>query len=200
MRLSRGVIAGGYNGKEMNGHPPSPRSFPPPTPPIGDGGGEELFSPSEMGEGTVSFLSKMGGIWFFVVAFFFVAAVAGAGGIDPAGFSGEAQRGEYAAAIKRLRCMVCQNQTLAESDAPLAGDMRAIAREMAREGKTGDEIVEFMVLRYGDFVVYRPPFDLRTLPLWLAPFLLAAFALAFLPGFLRRRALADDDAEARRGQ
>ena len=112
------------------------------------------------------------------------------GGIDPAEFASDSQRDNYRAAIKRLRCMVCQNQTLGESDAPLAKDMRAKARKLARESKSEDDIVNFMTARYGDFVVYRPPVDSRTLPLWIAPFALALLALCCLPLVLRRRAIA----------
>ncbi|MGI9337968.1 MAG: cytochrome c-type biogenesis protein [Gammaproteobacteria bacterium] len=110
------------------------------------------------------------------------------GGIDPAAFANDSQRQSYDAAIRRLRCMVCQNQTLAESDAPLAKDMRDRAREMAKDGKNADEIADYIAARYGDFAVYRPPFDGRTAFLWLAPFALAGMALCFLPLIWRRMA------------
>lgn len=109
-----------------------------------------------------------------------------AGGIEPAAFANDAQRQSYDDAIRSLRCMVCQNQTLAESDAPLARDMRAAAQQLAKDGKSADDIAGYIAERYGDFAVYRPPFDGRTAFLWLAPFLVAALALCFLPLLWRR--------------
>ncbi len=87
-----------------------------------------------------------------------------------------------------LRCLVCQNQTIADSNADLAVDLRQQIREQIKAGKTNNEILDFMVERYGDFVLYRPPFKATTLLLWLGPFiLLAATAAAFLRYLARRR-------------
>lgn len=71
---------------------------------------------------------------------------------------------------RQLRCLVCQNQTLADSQADLAVDLRNQISSMIKSGKTDDEIVSFFVERYGDFVLYRPPFKPTTYLLWLAPF------------------------------
>jgi cytochrome c-type biogenesis protein CcmH len=88
-----------------------------------------------------------------------------------------------------LRCLVCQNQTIAESNAPLAVDLRNQVREQLAAGKSEREVKDFMVARYGDFVLYRPPFKAATLALWLGPFvLLAAGALVFWRRVARRRA------------
>ncbi len=76
---------------------------------------------------------------------------------------------------KELRCLVCQNQSIADSHAPLAADLRQELERLMREGKTDDEIRAWMVERYGDFVLYRPPFKPLTWALWLGPFLLLAF-------------------------
>ncbi|HEX5393260.1 MAG TPA: cytochrome c-type biogenesis protein [Rhodocyclaceae bacterium] len=73
---------------------------------------------------------------------------------------------------QELRCLVCQNETLAASRAELAEDLRREIRSMIREGMTDAEIVDFLVIRYGDFVRYRPPFKANTWLLWLAPFLM----------------------------
>lgn len=83
------------------------------------------------------------------------------------------------AIAEELRCLVCQNQSLADSHSELAGDLRREIREMIAAGKTDAEIREFMVARYGEFVLYRPPLEASTLILWVGPFLLllgAAFA------------------------
>ncbi len=87
-----------------------------------------------------------------------------------------------------LRCLVCQNQTLAESPAGLAGDLRREIRLLADSGKTNEEIKEFLRVRYGDFVLYNPPMSGKTYLLWFGPFLLLAggAAIAFLMARQRR--------------
>jgi len=86
-----------------------------------------------------------------------------------------------------LRCLVCQNQTIADSDAPLAVDLRRQTRAMIAAGKSDDEIRGYMVERYGDFVLYKPPFNAATAVLWVAPGLLVVGGLAGLVLMLRRR-------------
>ncbi|ASC68400.1 MULTISPECIES: cytochrome c-type biogenesis protein [Achromobacter] len=87
-----------------------------------------------------------------------------------------------------LRCLVCQNQTLAESNAPLAQDMRNLIRGQLAEGRTDAQIMRFFEDRYGDFVRYDPPFKPITWLLWLGPFALLALGFAVLLRTLRRRA------------
>src|ERR1700741_1283972 len=82
-----------------------------------------------------------------------------------------------------LRCLVCQNQTLADSNAPLAVDLRNEVREQRKSGKSERDVIDFLVARYGDFVLYRPPLKGNTLLLWAGPFILLAFGLFLL--FLR---------------
>lgn len=97
----------------------------------------------------------------------------------------------------KLRCLVCQNESLAESRAPLAVDLRNQVREQLAAGKSEDEVVDFLVARYGDFVLYRPPFRASTVLLWLGPALLLAIALTSLIVRVRRRqTTAHDDATA----
>ena len=88
-----------------------------------------------------------------------------------------------------LRCLVCQNQTLADSSAPLALDLRNEVREQLKSGKSERDVVDFMVARYGDFVRYRPPLKASTLLLWGGPFLLLAFGSFLLLRRIRRKAL-----------
>ncbi|HEX5127214.1 MAG TPA: cytochrome c-type biogenesis protein [Rhodocyclaceae bacterium] len=76
-----------------------------------------------------------------------------------------------------LRCLVCQNQSIAESTADLANDLRRQVREQLQAGKTDKEIVDFMVTRYGDFVLYDPPLKAITLLLWMGPFALMVLAI-----------------------
>jgi cytochrome c-type biogenesis protein CcmH len=86
-----------------------------------------------------------------------------------------------------LRCLVCQNQSIAESNAELAVDLRRQIREQIAAGRSDDEIVDFMVTRYGDFVLYRPPFKAATLLLWLGPALLVLAGFGTLARALRAR-------------
>jgi cytochrome c-type biogenesis protein CcmH len=87
-----------------------------------------------------------------------------------------------------LRCLVCQNQTLADSNAPLAEDLRREVREMIAKNMSDQEIIDFLVSRYGDFVLYRPPWKATTTLLWLGPFLLLGVGAAAFVVALRRRA------------
>jgi cytochrome c-type biogenesis protein CcmH len=86
-----------------------------------------------------------------------------------------------------MRCLVCQNQSLAESNAPLAVDLRNQIREQLAAGKSDREVVDFMVARYGDFVLYRPPLKATTVLLWAGPFVFLVAGFYFLVRFLRRR-------------
>ena len=89
---------------------------------------------------------------------------------------------------EELRCLVCQNQSLADSHADLAVDLRNEIREMMKSGKSDAEIREFMVARYGDFVLYNPPVKSTTLILWAGPFFLLLGGGIALAIYLRRRA------------
>ena len=89
-----------------------------------------------------------------------------------------------------LRCLVCQNQTLADSNAPLAVDLRNQIREQLTAGKSERDVVDFMVARYGDFVLYRPPLKASTVFLWAGPFVFMIAGFFFLARFLRRRRVA----------
>jgi cytochrome c-type biogenesis protein CcmH len=88
---------------------------------------------------------------------------------------------------EELRCLVCQNESLAGSRADLAEDLRREIRTLIRQGKTDPEIIDFLVSRYGDFVRYRPPFKPSTWLLWVGPFVLLLAGLAALVAYLRRR-------------
>jgi len=95
-----------------------------------------------------------------------------------------------------LRCLVCQNQTIADSSAPLAADLRNQVRERMRQGASDSQIIDFMVERYGDFVLYRPPVKATTLLLWLGPLLLFAAGLLVLLRRLRRRSAPEPELSA----
>ncbi len=105
---------------------------------------------------------------------------------------------------QELRCLVCQNQTIADSNAPLAVDLRGQVREKLEQGMTREEIVEYMVARYGEFVRYRPAMNAKTLLLWFGPALALLAAVVLLIRRLRRRGAAaptalTDEERARAG-
>ena len=95
---------------------------------------------------------------------------------------------------QELRCLVCQNQTIAESNAPLAVDLREQLRTMLRRGDSEDRIRAYMTDRYGDFVLYRPPVKPTTWVLWFGPAALLLGGMVILAVVLRRRARLSDDA------
>ena len=119
----------------------------------------------------------------FIILFFLICNVALAGQAkqlaeDPA------LEARLKAMSQELRCLVCQNSTLADSDAPLAEDLRNEIRGQMRAGKSDQEIVDYLVARYGDFVRYRPPVNNATAILWFGPFL-----LLLIGGFVLYRVL-----------
>ena len=95
-------------------------------------------------------------------------------------FPTKAQEQHFKDLIGQLRCLVCQNETLAESDADLAHDLRAEVYEIMKSGKSDQEVIDFLVKRYGDFVLYNPPVKPSTYLIWYGPFVLLAIAALLL--------------------
>ena len=120
--------------------------------------------------------------------FLALLALPAAAVIETYEFESPEAEAEYNQLIDELRCLVCQNQNLADSDADLARDLRRETYQMLNQGKSRDEVIDFMVARYGDFVLYRPQFKSSTYLLWLGPFLLLAVALFVVVRRLRAAA------------
>jgi len=97
---------------------------------------------------------------------------------------------------KELRCLVCQNQSIDDSDADLARDLRVLVRERLVEGDSNQEVIDYVVSRYGDFVLLNPPFKLKTYALWFGPAILILFGLGTVFLFFRRRSAGDAPAVA----
>jgi len=108
---------------------------------------------------------------------------------EPMVFETQQQEDRFKVLTQELRCLVCQNQNLADSDAQLAHDLRAEVHEMLLAGKTDDVIKQFMVERYGDFVLYRPPVQQNTYLLWLAPLGLLFIGALILRVNVKKRAV-----------
>jgi cytochrome c-type biogenesis protein CcmH len=115
--------------------------------------------------------------------------------------TGAALDKRVAAFSRQMRCLVCQNETLADSQADLAVDLRREIREQMKAGRSDDEITQFLTERYGDFIRYRPPLAPKTYPLWFGPFVLLAGVLVTLyrrrvtrsPALTERRSLSDTE-------
>jgi len=107
--------------------------------------------------------------------------------IDAYQFDDPAKESLYKGLVRELRCLVCQNQNLADSNAELAKDMRRKTYEMVQSGASKEDVITFMVSRYGDFVLYRPPFKTTTALLWAGPFIILAVGAFVLINFIRKR-------------
>lgn len=108
--------------------------------------------------------------------------------IDTYEFKDEVERERFRSLTEELRCPKCQNQNIADSNAPIATDLRREIYRMLDDGRSDKEIVDFLVMRYGDFVMYKPPLDSRTWLLWYGPFgLLGVGAIVLCVLVLRRR-------------
>jgi cytochrome c-type biogenesis protein CcmH len=102
-------------------------------------------------------------------------------------FETKAEEQHFKGLIEELRCLVCQNQSLLDSDAPLAHDLRAEVYNMIQAGKSDEEIITFLVARYGDFVLYNPPLKPSTWLIWFGPFVLLLIAAFLLLCAVRRQ-------------
>lgn len=122
--------------------------------------------------------------WIFILLFPLIVMAR----VEVYQFDDPAQESRYKQLIDELRCLVCQNQNLADSNAELAQDMRRITYEMVSRGESNEQVISFMVQRYGEFVLYRPPFQTSTAMLWAGPFLILGAAVLVLLLIIRRRA------------
>ena len=108
----------------------------------------------------------------------------------PLQFSDPVKQARYQGLLKELRCLVCQNQSLADSPAGLASDLRQKVYEQVAQGRSDEEAIAYLVARYGDFIRYRPPLKPATYALWLGPIILFIIGLVTLGVLVRRRSRA----------
>ena len=123
--------------------------------------------------------------WLFALLMLLSAA---AGAMEPIVFRDDAEEARFRALSAELRCVMCQNQSLADSNAQIAHDLRLQVLALMREGKTDREIKDFLVARYGEFVLYNPPVKPATWLLWFGPGLVLLGGLAAVVVVVRRRA------------
>ena len=120
--------------------------------------------------------------WLFLTALLFSSVAFSS--IDALNFTSPQQESDYHQLTQSLRCPQCQNNNIADSNATIAVDMRGKVFELLQEGKSKNDVVDYMVERYGNFVTYDPPITASTLVLWIAPLLLVLLGVVFL---LRRK-------------
>ena len=108
-------------------------------------------------------------------------------GLEKFDFSGNVDEDRYKELIAEIRCLVCQNQSLSDSDAELAHDLRQEVYDLMNQGKDNTQIVDFLVYRYGDFVLYKPPVKPSTYWLWYGPFILLILGILMLIKTVRQR-------------
>ena len=113
--------------------------------------------------------------------------LAWATGLESFDFSGNVEEQRYKDLLAELRCLVCQNQSLVDSDAELAHDLRLEVYELMEQGRDDTQIRDFLVARYGDFVLYEPPIKPSTYLLWAGPFVLLALGIMMLIRTIRQR-------------
>ncbi|MGR9116313.1 MAG: cytochrome c-type biogenesis protein [Gammaproteobacteria bacterium] len=135
----------------------------------------------------INILLMVGGLWLTL-------AVHAA--IDTYQFSSDESRERFQKLTSELRCPKCQNQNIADSNAEIAKDLRTKVFQMLEKGKTNDEIINYMTDRYGEFVLYEPKFNARTLLLWGGPVMLLLLGLTIVFWLSRRRFKADDGPDA----
>lgn len=128
-----------------------------------------------------------------MLAALFVAAPALAQSNQPAARMADTQLADPArereakALMETLRCLVCQGQSIADSDAEMAGDMRALVRERMQQGESADQVRDWLIERYGEYVSYDPPITDTTAPLWIAPLILLVAGVAIAARSFKRR-------------
>lgn len=136
----------------------------------------------------------------FIASLLLLAGLGGAGqalaAIDVYTFDSDAQEQTFRELTKELRCPKCQNQDIADSNAGLAKDLRDKTYQMVREGKDKQEVVDYMVARYGNFILYNPPLMASTLILWLGPLLVIVIGVVMAVVRSRRRPAAATPADS----
>jgi cytochrome c-type biogenesis protein CcmH len=122
-----------------------------------------------------------------LILIFFLLLSPLANAVDAYQFNNPEQQAAYNTLVSELRCLVCQNQTIGDSNADLAADLRRQVYEMLQQGKSKEDIQTFMTERYGDFVLYNPPFKAKTGLLWLGPVSFLIIGVLAVVLFVRRK-------------
>ena len=131
--------------------------------------------------------------WFFVAAFLVLGCGLALAVLPEEMLQDTAKEARARDISQNLRCLVCQNQSIDDSNAPLARDLRIIVRERLTAGDSNDQVMAYVVNRYGNYVLLKPPFQADTALLWLLPFILMVVALGAAYAYLRQQPAPDDE-------
>ncbi len=129
----------------------------------------------------------MKGLRILLTTLALLMALSARAGLESFDFTGNVDVDHFRTLISEIRCLVCQNQSLADSDAELAHDLRQEVYDLVDKGQTDQEIINFLVARYGDFILYKPPVKPSTYLLWFGPFILLGLGLILILRTLGQR-------------
>lgn len=124
---------------------------------------------------------------YFLIIFLFLTCSLSFGAEDYYRFDTKQQQQRFEELISQLRCLVCQNQTIAESNAALAVDLRGQVYQQIQRGESNQKIREYLIARYGHYILYSPPMNITTLGLWLGPLIILIMGLGYLFYYIRKR-------------
>lgn len=133
----------------------------------------------------------MKSLWLVLILMFGFLFADVATGLEPTEYQSAAEEQRFKSLANELRCVMCQNQSIADSNAPIAHDLRVEVLSLMREGKTDAEIKNYLVERYSEFVLYQPPVNKRNALLWAGPFLLLLIGLFVVIRIIRKKSTAE---------
>lgn len=132
----------------------------------------------------------MKNIWIVAILIFANLFAPASNGLEPTEYQSNAEEQRFKSLANELRCVMCQNQSIADSNAPIAHDLRVEVLALMREGKTNAEIKNYLVDRYSEFVLYQPPVNKKNAVLWAGPFLLLLIGLFVVVNIIRKKNVA----------
>lgn len=137
----------------------------------------------------------MKSLWLVFTLLFGILFAEAATSLEPTEYQSAAEEQRFKSLANELRCVMCQNQSIADSNAPIAHDLRVEVLSLMREGKTDAEIKNYLVERYSEFVLYQPPVNKKNALLWAGPFLLLLIGLFVVIGIIRKKSVAETTAD-----
>ncbi|HWS40801.1 MAG TPA: cytochrome c-type biogenesis protein [Arenimonas sp.] len=137
----------------------------------------------------------MKSLWLVFTLLFGILFAEAAISLEPTEYQSAAEEQRFKSLANELRCVMCQNQSIADSNAPIAHDLRVEVLSLMREGKTDAEIKNYLVERYSEFVLYQPPVNKKNALLWAGPFLLLLIGLFVVIGIIRKKSVAETTAD-----
>ncbi len=135
----------------------------------------------------------MKNVWLALILMFGIFFAQTSNGLEPTDYQSNAEEQRFKSLANELRCVMCQNQSIADSNAPIAHDLRVEVLSLMREGKTDAEIKDYLVERYSEFVLYQPPVNKKNALLWAGPFFLVLIGLFVVFSIIRKKNVAPSE-------